>query len=132
MQPQHDYPRVAAVIDLIADWWKRRERRSQYGLAGLPDSDVARIARDVGLSAGDLRALDRRGDRELALPRMMAALQLDPMAVARSDPETFRDMQRVCAMCDCTRRCERDLVDGDAAINFEDYCPNAATLRSLC
>src|ERR1700757_2186506 len=86
MQPQQDYARLVAVIDLVADWMRRRERRASYGLAGLPDSDVARIARDIGVSAVDLRMLDRRGDQELSLPRMMAALMLDPAAVARRDP----------------------------------------------
>jgi len=132
MQPQLDYARLVILIDRVADWLRRRERRGSYGLAGLPDSDVARIARDIGVSAADLRTLDQSGDRPLALPRMMAALMLDPAAVARRDPETFRDLQRVCALCRSKKRCERDLADGDAAIHFEDYCPNAGTLRALC
>ena len=130
MQAQASYPVVTAVVELIADWCKWDCRAS--GLECLPAGDVARIAKDIGVSTADLRALDRRANKPLDLPRMMAALQLDPAVVARREPELFRDMQRVCAFCDAKKRCERDLADGDAAINFEAYCPNASTLRELC
>jgi hypothetical protein len=131
MQAQANYPIVTAVIDLIVAWW-RRERRQYSGLESLPAADVARIAKDIGVSTADLRALDRAADKPLGLPRMMAALQLDPATVARREPETFRDMQRVCAFCESKKRCERDLADGDAAIHLDAYCPNAQTLRELC
>jgi len=131
MQAQPNYPILTAILGVIADWWKR-DRRHNTGLETLPEGEVARIAKDIGVSTADLRMLDRLTDRPLALPRMMAALQLDPATVARRDPETFRDMQRVCAFCESKKRCERDLADGDAAIHFEAYCPNATTLRELC
>lgn len=132
MQARRGYPVLMAVMDLIVDWWRRRERRAYDGLAGLPDADVARIAKDIGVSASELRALDERSDQPLLLPRLMAALQLDAAAVARGDPDTCRDMQRVCALCQDKKRCERDLADGDATIQFDSYCPNAPTLRGLC
>jgi hypothetical protein len=131
MQAQASYPVVTAIVEAIADWCKR-DRRHYSGLECLPDGDVARIAKDIGVSTADLRELERRADKPLDLPRMMAALQLDPAVVARREPELFRDMQRVCAFCNAKKRCERDLADGDAAINFEAYCPNAPTLRQLC
>lgn len=130
MQGQADYPVVTAMINVIAHWWKRRER-GRHDLWNLTDSDVERIARDVGVSARELRTLAIRDDQPLPLLRMMGALQLDPAAVDRHDPATFRDLQRVCAMCEDKKRCARDLADGDAAIWFEDYCPNAPTLKAL-
>lgn len=131
MQGQTEYPVVTAFLDVIAEWWKRHERNS-YALWNLPDTDVERIARDVGVSARELRVLAcHDDDQPLPLMRMMAALQLDAAAVDRRDPATFRDLQRVCAMCEDKKRCGRDLADGDAVIWFEDYCPNASTLKAL-
>ena len=82
------------------------------------------------MSAADLRRLERSGD-VLQLPRMMAALGLDPKAVSRAEPALFRDMQRVCTMCDSKKRCGRDLDRGTAAANYQAYCANTASLDAL-
>jgi hypothetical protein len=130
MQAQENYPRVTAVLDLVANWLKRRQVH-HHGLDGLPDSEVQKIAHDMGLSTADLRALDRLADQPLLLPRLLKALHIDPEAVARSEPMVYRDLQRVCAMCDSKKRCARDLAAETAAIKFEDYCPNTLTLKTL-
>src|SRR5262249_55598505 len=97
MHTKEDYPVVAAVIDILTNWWKRHGDRSD--LVNLADADVERVAKDLGMSVPDLRKLDR-GCAVLLLPKMMQALNLDPAAVARSEPAVYRDLQRVCAMCD--------------------------------
>jgi hypothetical protein len=75
--------------------------------------------------------LARRGEEPLLVPRMLEALRIDPKAVARRDPATSRDIQRVCAFCDSKKRCGRELDAGTAAVTFETYCPNALTLKAL-
>jgi hypothetical protein len=43
------------------------------------------------------------------LPRRMAALGLDADTSARIEFVTFRDLQRLCAACECQELCEWDL-----------------------
>ena len=128
MHTKEDYPVVAAVIDILTNWWKRHGDRSD--LINLADADVERVAKDLGMSVPDLRKLDR-SCAVLLLPKMMQALNLDPAAVARSEPAVYRDLQRVCAMCDERSRCTRELAKGDAAGTYEGFCPNAVTLKAL-
>jgi hypothetical protein len=130
MHAHENYPRVAAALELVANWLKRRQAH-QHSLDGLPNAEVQKIAHDMGLSTADLRALDRLADQPLLLPRLLEALHIDPEAVARSEPMVYRDLQRVCAMCDSKKRCARDLKEGTAAVHFEDYCPNTLTLKTL-
>jgi Family of unknown function (DUF6455) len=61
----------------------------------------------------------------------MAALDLDRGEVARREPATFQDLQRVCTMCSCHRRCARDLERDPLNAAWEDYCPNVTTLKAL-
>ena len=126
MQARVEYPRIATVIEFIADWLKHR---SSHDLRYLPASEVDRIAADIGVSGWELRTLDDQPDRPLLLLRMLQALGLDQ--AARSDPLIFRDLQRSCAMCDCKKRCDRELADGTAASHFAEFCPNALTLKAL-
>lgn len=128
MHAKEDYPVVAAVIEILTNWWKRNSDRSD--LVNLADADVERIAKDLGVSVPDLRTLDR-GCAVLLLPKMMQALDLDPAAVARAEPDVYRDLQRVCAMCDEKKRCGREVAAGDAAATYEAFCPNAVTLTAL-
>jgi len=130
MQAHQDYPRVSTVLDLVADWYKRRQSH-KGSLDNLPAAEVAKIARDMGVSTADLRALDRLADKPLLLGRMLEQLHIDAEKLSRTEPEIFRDLQRVCAMCDVKKYCGRDLEAGKAAENFEDYCPNAFTLKAV-
>jgi hypothetical protein len=129
MRAQLDYPMVTAAIEVFADWWKQhRDRPRDLDYVTAPDLDT--IARDIGVSTADLRRLNRSGS-ELLLPRMMAALHLDPAQVKATDLALFRDLQRVCTLCNCKKRCARTLADGDAAATYEAYCPNALSLKAL-
>ena len=65
------------------------------------------------------------------LPRRMAELGLDANTVARFDPITFRDLQRLCATCEYHERCQWNLRQAYANPTWQKYCPNWATLHSL-
>jgi hypothetical protein len=96
------------------------------------EDEVERMAKDVGVSAAELRKLARRGPEAADfLLRRMAALDLDRNEVSRTEPRTFQDLQRVCTLCESRRRCARDLARVSADTEWESYCPNAATLKVL-
>ena len=129
MRAQQDYPFVTTAIEVFADWWKRKPDR-RHDLDFLAKSDLEAIAKDMGLSVGDLRQLDQSAS-DLPLPRMMTALHLDPKTVANSEPALFRDLQRVCALCDEKERCGCALDRGDAASTYPAFCANAYSLKAL-
>lgn len=124
------YPRVDAVIDMIADWFQHRKEIAET--CNCDTGELGRIAQELGVSTGELEDLVRRG-RHAAdeLPRLMKALQLDPKALARTQALVMHDMERVCAHCSHKRQCGDDLAAGTAATHYEDYCGNALTLQSL-
>jgi hypothetical protein len=96
------------------------------------EQEIERIARDVRMTPADLRAIARRGpDAANLLLERMAALDLDPAEVAQVGPQTFRDLQRACSLCESKRRCARELARDAAAPQWQDYCPNAQTLIAL-
>jgi hypothetical protein len=119
-----------SIFAALARWW--RGRNEVDALAG---EDLDKMARDVGLSASDLRTLLRRPDEEhLLLYRRMEALHIDPHDLAWLESALLRDMQKVCTMCESRRTCLRDLKrDPDDLHNqdWRDYCPNVATLDML-
>jgi uncharacterized protein DUF6455 len=122
-------PGFEALWRVLSDWVTGRSP-SWGSCSG--ELEIERIARDVRMSPAELRAVAKRGHEaaNLLLERM-AALDLDPAEVAQVGPETFRDLQRVCSLCESKRRCARDLSRDAAAPQWQDYCPNAQTLMAL-
>ncbi len=120
-------------FDAILQWcrdWAGSGPETQLKCFG--DAEVERIAKDVGVSASELRTLAMFGPEAAdLLLRRMAALDLDRTEVARIEPQTFQDLQRVCIMCEHHRRCARDFASDSASEAWKDYCPNAATLIAL-
>jgi hypothetical protein len=127
---QKSWSPTKALSQWWRDWTRRGSARSELKCCG--EDEVERMAKDVGLSASELRRLAAHGpDSADLLLRRMAALDLDRNEVSRTEPRTFQDLQRVCTMCNSKRRCKRDLAhDSDDPI-WQDYCPNAATLMAL-
>ena len=41
------------------------------------------------------------------------------------------DMERVCAHCLHKRRCDEDLAAGTSPEHYQEYCPNAPTIKRL-
>ena len=46
-------------------------------------------------------------------------------------PETFRDLQRICTLCESHRQCAHDLLRDADNPKWEHYCPNVDTLKAL-
>jgi len=128
---EHQYPTVGSLIAAIAGWCRKWRHESETAnLETWLPGDVERIARDVGVTVAELRALERT-DQPLLVPRMLAALKIDAAELARTQPAALRDLQRVCSICDSKRRCRTELAAGDAARTYEAFCPNALTLRMV-
>ncbi len=120
--------RFETMWRVLSDWI----RGPYSGVSCCGEEEIERIARDVRMTPAELRVLAKQGPgaADLLLERM-AALDLDPAEVAQIGPETFRDLQRVCSLCESKRRCVRDLAHDAAAAQWQDYCPNAQTLMAL-
>ena len=125
---------VEPIWDAIANWVKRY--RDALGLRGESAScsaeEVASMARDIGVSAAELKIFVNKGPRAAdELPRLLRALGVDPPKLASDDPETMRDLQRLCVTCGEKGRCRHELAAGAAAGRYREYCPNAMTLDAL-
>jgi hypothetical protein len=117
----------------ISQWlrdWVRKSSAIEFRCCG--EDEVERMAKDIGMSASELRRIAALGPGSAdLLLRRMAALDLDRKEVSQTEPRTFQDLQRVCAMCNSKRRCKRDLANDSNDPVWQDYCPNAATLMAL-
>jgi len=121
-------------VEVLQQWWQAWTSNGP-ALANpccSAESEVERIATDIGLSAAELRELASLGpgSADLLLQRM-TALDLDRKEVAKVKPESFRDLQRICSLCESHRQCGRDLAHDAGNPAWENYCPNVATLRAL-
>jgi len=128
-----EHSRSFSPIEAIRQWyrnWSGRSATREFEYCGA--EAIERMAHDVGISAGELRDLTRKGSEsaDLLLCRM-TALDLDQTEVLRTEPQTFQDLQRVCTMCESHKRCARDLARDSANPVWNDYCPNAGTLMAL-
>jgi len=121
-------------VEVISQWWQvwTSTGPAQEELTCCAEGEVERIAKDIGMPASEIRRLANLGPESAELlSRRMAALHLDRKEVAQTHPQTFRDLQRVCTLCEGHRQCARDLARNSGDPGWEEYCPNAATLRSL-
>jgi hypothetical protein len=124
------YPRVEFLIDTFAAWLKHRRELNE--LRHMDRGDIDRIASDLRVTPDDLDELVRQGPHAAdELPKMLKALGIDEAALVRTEPLVLRDMERVCALCQQKRRCDRDLAGGTAAAHYEEYCLNAPTIDQL-
>lgn len=118
-----------AMWRVLSDWVREP---SESGISCCGEAEIKRIAHDMGMTAAELRAVAEHGpEAPSLLLQRMAALDLDPAEVTQVGPQTFRDLQRVCTMCESKRRCARDFAHHAAAPQWQDYCPNAQTLLAL-
>jgi len=130
------HPRAAPwpTINGLKQWWRnwRAARSSLSELTCFAEDGVERMAHELGMSASELRALAKRGpDSENLLVRRMAALDLDAKEVAAIELAAFRDLQRVCTMCESRGRCARELARNPSSPSWEEHCPNVETLKAL-
>lgn len=103
-------------------------RRNEFDL--MTAREVEEIAHELNLPASDLRALARgRGSPEL-LKKRLAHAGLSEEALASSNCDVLRDLQRVCGLCRETTRCAADIARERRASPAR-YCPNELTLNAL-
>jgi hypothetical protein len=123
----------SSPIETVLRWMCDRSRSKTLNeLQSCGEQEVERIARDSGLSVAEFRVLACLGPNVTdLLEHRMAALGLDPIAVSAAAPQTLRDLQRICSLCESPRRCLRDLARDPAIPAWKDYCPNAKTLMAL-
>jgi len=123
-----------SLVTAFRDWLHHRRLISQcrQRLEACDQNEIARIAHDVGLSAQDLRRLSHLGpDAAELLFERLYALHLDADAIAKSEPGTMRDLQRLCSNCVAKGRCQRDLLLRPDDPKWRQYCPNVDTLDLL-
>lgn len=122
------------AFDAVADW-VRRYRSALVGndqLTKLDGSQVAAIAKDLGITAGQLSELASKGDHATApLQELLAGLGVDPKEFEKIDIRVARDMQWLCVNCNDRSQCNFDLSIGIAATTFREYCPNAVTIDEV-
>jgi hypothetical protein len=131
---QPRYPTIEFVLDTIAGWINKYRHFSGVHdeLGECTQDDVARIAKDLGVSVNDLRGLAAKGPGAAEfLRKMLLALSVDPNDLAKTDPAVMRDLQRICMLCGQKSRCRHELAAGTAAGHFREFCPNAYTLDAL-
>jgi hypothetical protein len=129
-----EWPIIANVIVPIADWWRRHAaiRDNLESLNSIGADEMARVAHDVGLSPGDLRALATHcSDAADLLDRRLDAVGLSVKELANTVPAELRDMERLCTMCASKGRCARDLAADPQDPVWRKYCPNEPAITAL-
>jgi hypothetical protein len=90
-------------------------------------SVVERIAND-----SDPEELVRRGPYAAdELPRLLEALGISARDLARVEPTVGANLERVCALCESKRECNRDLASGASSEHYQEYCLNAPRIARL-
>ena len=121
----------------FSKWWSdwRVRKRSLNELSQLKcyaDEELERIANDAGVSVTEIHKLVSRGPEAAnLLLRRMSSLNLESNEVAQIEPAAFKDLKKHCALCESRRRCAKDLALNSNDPAWEDYCPNAGTLKAL-
>lgn len=131
---QLDYPAVRMVAEAIADWIKRyREAISrEKELSEIDPTEIAAIAKDIGLTTVQLRTLVNRGPEATeSLKKLLRALGVEPKKLEDIDPRIARDMQWLCFNCSNKSQCKHELSAGTAAQTFRTFCPNAIALDDV-
>ncbi len=121
-------------LAMALDWWRGvRERWARMAeLRDLPPGEFERVAADFGVSPAELMAASARPDGgELLLVKRLQALHIDRDEIAALLPMLLRDLERTCGACPDQRRCAKDMATSNDANDWEAYCPNAGSLRTL-
>jgi hypothetical protein len=121
---------MARVSNSYRDWRSRQALRRS--LDAMDPDERRRMLSDAGLDAEAMSSvISRHPNANDLLHRLMPAIGIDRDVLATRDPETLRDLERVCASCHDWRRCRRDLARGSAAERHQAYCPNAESLQAI-
>lgn len=118
----------------VKGWFKTIVSRfaGRGDVSDLDRSGFDQVARDLNLSRYELQRLTGGTDSSPGLLRKrMADFDLAPEELTRQHPDVMRDLQRVCGMCDSTKRCAGEFAQNAPASSRTDYCPNTQTLQAL-
>ena len=127
--PDKYSPAKKTITALVRQWKDAAASVRELAAAGPTTENVAR---DLGLSSNELRALAAHGaGAARELPCLLEALRINGQTLAEKEPLVLRDLQRVCSLCDQKRTCDRDIAAGTLASHYQSYCANAATVRAL-
>lgn len=131
MTEQAHYPMIEWVVDKVTGALAQHRRRVALREMEALGCEMPAIARDLGLTELQLRALAlQEPGVPKHLKRMVAALEMTDKFES-ADSTLSRDMQSLCSLCSNKRRCGRELRDGTASQSFNDFCPNAHNLVAL-
>ena len=113
------------LVERLLAWWRAGS------IERLDAAEIDRIAREFGLVAKDLLAINRNGAcASQSLHRMIRAKGLAYEELRQTHADVLRDLEIHCSLCGERKRCRKEL-DLGAAEGFADYCPNAPTLVEL-
>jgi len=114
------------ILQRCCDWIERSD------LNGLDKTETERVASDLRMPVSELCVLAKQGPEPAALlEQRLAVLDLDCEEILQTEPGVFRDLQRVCSLCQSKKQCLRDLAQAPCAGAWKSYCPNAGTLSAL-
>jgi hypothetical protein len=125
---------MKSALNAVARWWHNwtAARCNLATLDGYGAEETERVARDVGVSASELRTLAGKWpDAADLLNIRLAALGLDSVEIGRSEPQVLSDLQRVCTMCRSGGECRHDLAHNPSDPVWREYCPNVMTIDAL-
>ena len=134
MEHTHSTTGRQSLIERALDWWRESRATWQriHELELLSDVDIARMARDIGVTPDEfLRLVSQPNGSAALLERRLAALDLNSEDIREISTLLFADLQRTCALCAEKGRCEHDLDYRPESREWESYCPNAGTLKTL-
>ena len=99
-------------------------------LDALDPEQLRDLARDVGVSVDDLYRLEVQapGSAELLSVRL-AREGIEPAVLQARWPSVWKDLQRVCALCNHKEVCRHELAEQTAGTGWQQYCPNADTIE---
>jgi hypothetical protein len=126
----HPLSVVERLTRTFGDWLKHRQELSE--IRQLNTAEFDRIANELLVSPADLNELVRQGPHAAdELSQLLKALGINEEELARVEPMVLHDMERVCALCQDKRECDRDLAAGTSSEHYQGYCPNAPTIAQL-
>jgi uncharacterized protein YjiS (DUF1127 family) len=124
------HPRLEQLIGTFAGWLTHRRELNE--LRQLDQAEFERIAGDLQVSPHDLEELVNKGPRAAdELKELLKTLGIDEAILAKTQPTVLRDMERVCALCQHKRDCDRDIETSTSAERYQTYCPNASTIAQF-
>lgn len=109
----------------LRDWSRRRARLAE--LASCGPAEMEHMARDLGMSRGELSVLAGKWPDSADL----LSRRLEQVNLSSVEPEVLRDLERVCTVCGSKRKCEYDLTIHPSSGVWTGYCPNAPTISAL-